>query len=317
MKRIIVKIFNAYWLKEYLMLLRYNKLSFKSKPNSMLISVIDNRRYCQGLTDRLKGIVTVYALSKAMDLKYKCVFTHPFPLTDFLIPNEYDWSAGENELSKSITDVRIKIMRKEPTLKRLLSMFPTDKQIQVYANYDYLEEINRKFNQNYHWGVLFKELFKPSVGLEKQINTHLENIKANGYIACVFRFQSLLGDFKEYNFQTLPSDKQEQLIGKNISALCELIERSDCPVLVTSDSMLFVSRIKNLKNVYTLPGKVVHLDCVCDEQKDVYMKSFVDFFMLSNAKKIYSIGTGIMYPTNFPVYAAKINDIPFERIVLD
>jgi hypothetical protein len=317
MKRFITKIINAYWLKEYIMLLRYYKISFKSTPTPMLISVVDNKRHCQGLTDRLKGIVTVYALSKAMNIRYKCIFTHPFLLSDFLIPNEYDWQPAENELSDTIKDVRFKIMRKEPTLKRLLRIFPTNKQIHVYANYDYLEEINQKFKQNFQWGELFRELFKPSPELEMQLSLHLKNINEGEYIACTFRFQSLLGDFKEYNYQALSPEKQDQLIEKNRNALSDLLDSANCPILVTSDSMLFISQIKDLKNIYTLPGKVVHLDCVSDERNDVYMKSFIDFFMLSKAKKIYSIGTKIMYPTNFPVYAAKINNIPFERILID
>jgi hypothetical protein len=81
--------------------------------------------------------------------------------------------------------------------------------------------------------------------------------------------------------------------------------------------MTFLSKAKQLNRVFTLPGKIIHVDCVMDEQKEVYMKLFVDFFMLSKAKKVYSIGTKQMYPTNFPVYAAKINNAPFERILID
>jgi len=317
MKRQIVKFFNAYWLKEYIMLLKYYKISFKPQKKALLVSVIDNRRNCQGLTDRFKGIVTVYALSKGLNMEFKCIFTHPFNLTDFLHPNEYNWVAQANELSTAMKDVRIKIMRKEPTLKRLLRMFPTDKQILVYANYDYLEEINQKYAQDFQWGKLFKELFKPSKELEAQLDFHLKTLHEGKYIACVFRFQSLLGDFKEYHYQALPVNEQEELIEKNKNALNNLVQNSSCPVLVTSDSLKFISRIKNIKNIHTLPGKVVHLDCVIDEQKEVYMKSFIDFFMLAKSTKIYSIGTKMMYPTNFPVYAAKINNIPFERILID
>lgn len=317
MKRFLLKITNAYWLKEYILLLRYYKKSLSTLKRPMLISAIDNRRNTQGLTDRFKGIVSIYALSKALNIEFKCVFTHPFHLSEFLIPNKYDWLPANDDLSASIKDVRFRIMRKERTLKRLLNILPSNKQVRVYANVDYLEELNHSFNQNFKWGELFNELFIPTEMLEKQLNYHLNIIRESEYIACVFRFQSLLGDFKEYKSKSLSENERELLIEKNRKALVKLIENSQCKVLITSDSMLFISEIKDLKNVYTLPGKVVHMDCVSNEQNEVYMKSFIDFFMLSKAKKIYSIGTKQMYPTSFPFYAAKINDIPFERILID
>ena len=317
MKQQIVKIFNAYWLKEYIMLLRYYKFSFSPRKKEMLISVIDTRRNCQGLADRFKGIISIYALSKALEMEFRCIYTHPFQLTNYLIPNEYNWLPKKDEISNSIKNVRFRILRKELTLKRLIRVFPTKKQWQIYANVDYIEEINRTYNKEFQWGILFHELFKPTEELEQQIQYQLSQIKGQEFIACGFRFQSMLGDFNEYNAKSLSEIEKEILIEKNITALKEVVDNVNCPVLVTSDSTTFLSRAERLDKVFTLPGKIVHVDCVIDEQKEVYMKLFVDFFMLSNAKKVYSIGTKKMYPTNFPVYAAKINNIPFERIIID
>ena len=316
MKHFIIKIFNAYWLKEYILLLRYLRYSSEPLKNQMLISIIDDKRNCQGLTDRLKGIVSIFALSKALNIPFKCIFTHPFYLTEFLVPNKYNWVPTEEELSNSVKDVRFRIMRKQNTIKRLIRILPSKKQIRIYANMDYLEEINSKYNQQFEWGSLFNELFQPTEILKLQLNENLEKIKEKDFVACTFRFQSLLGDFKEYHNKSLSNDEQEILIQKNIIGLENLLKKDHCPILVTSDSSTFISRIKNIPNIYTMPGKVVHMDCVCDEQNEVYLKSFIDFFMLSKAKKIYTIGTNKMYPTNFPVYAAKVNNIPFERIII-
>lgn len=46
------------------------------------------------------------------------------------------------------------------------------------------------------------------------------------------------------------------------------------------------------------------------------LKSGLDFYMLSEAQKIYRIGTPYMYPSEFPVYAAKVHGIPFESITI-
>lgn len=315
-KLAIVRFFNAYGLKEYWMLLKYSNIFARTHSKPMLISAIDGRRKSQGLSDRFNGIISMYALSKATGSTFRILFTHPFYLTQFLVPNKYDWLPKDNELSSSIKDVRFKILRKQPKLSRLLKAFPLKKQIRVYANYNYLDEINHLYGKQYESGLLFHELFKPTNELDDLIQFHTGRIGTE-YIACVFRFQSLLGDFLEYNNKSLPEEKQKLLIEKNKQALINLMENTNCPILVTSDSTKFISEIKNLNNIYTLPGKVVHLDCSSEEQKEVYMKSFIDLFMISHAKKVYSIGTNFMYPSSFPMFAAKINNVPFERLLID
>ena len=318
LKKSVTLFFNAYGLKEIQMLLKYHKFSLRrSEKMPMLISMVDGRRLGKGLTDRFKGIVSVYALAKANDVLFRCIYNHPIQLVDFLVPNDYNWLPQPEELSDTVSGVRFKLLRKQHTIKRLLKVLPPKKQIRVYANLDYVDEINSKDNQQYQWGQLFGELFRPTKLLEDQLQLHRNRMGNSGYIACVFRFQNLLGDFKEYHFKPLPEAGQRQLIAKNINALKQISEQSDMPVLVTSDSATFIAALKTLKNIYTIPGRLVHIDNVVGEENEVYLKSFVDFFMLSRAEKIYSLGTAIMYKTDFPKYAAKVHGIPFERILIE
>ncbi len=309
----IVRFFNAYKIKELILLFENCKFTTSSQKRPMLISVVDGKRSSQGLTDRFKGIISMYALSKATNTLYRIVYTHPFHLTEFLIPNTFNWLPQENELSDSVRDVRYRILRKNPRVNKMLRYFPLKKQYRVYGNYDYIEQINLKFDKNYTFNGLFNELFKPTKLLENELNYHLEKI-GKKYIACTFRFQSLLGDFKEYHFKSITAEKQKQLIDTCKNALIKLIESNDCTVLVTSDSIRFLTEISALKSVYIIPGKVVHVDCTTGETNNVYMKSFVDFFMIGNAEKVFIIGTKQMYATQFPVYAAALFNKPFERI---
>src|SRR5690606_17261658 len=155
LKKAITLFFNAYGLREIQMLLKYHKLSFaKSDKTPMLISMVDGRRLGKGLTDRFKGIISVYALAKAVDAPYRCIYTHPMPLVDFLEPNAYNWLPNPDELSESTSDVRFKLLRKQHTIKRLLKVLPLKRQVRVYANLDYLDEVNRKYNHQYQWGEL-------------------------------------------------------------------------------------------------------------------------------------------------------------------
>ncbi|MDY0201279.1 MAG: hypothetical protein RBR40_09855 [Tenuifilaceae bacterium] len=315
-KLAIMRFLNSYPLQELFLLLKYHKLKRSEHKEPMLIISIDGRRNTQGLADRFSGIVSMYALSKALNVPFRCMFIHPFNLTDFLQPNIYDWSPKEEEISESINGVRYCILRKSRSVGYLLKRFPIKKQIRVYANLNYLDEINKKFGQNFIWSELFNELFRFTPELEEQLNMHKEMIGGK-YIACVFRYQSLLGDFKEYRFRPVSEKEQKELIEKNKNALRSLAEDVNMPVLVTSDSQRFISEVKHLKNIFTLPGRVVHLDCTHNEQKQVYMKSFIDFFMISGAEKAFSMGTSKMYPTGFPLCAARLGNIPFNRILVE
>lgn len=78
-----------------------------------------------------------------------------------------------------------------------------------------------------------------------------------------------------------------------------------------------MNAISEVENIYTMEGNVVHLDYTYHAPSSTYMQSFLDFFMLSRANRVYSIGTSQMYPSEFPLYASKVHNVPFERINID
>ena len=110
-KLAIMRFLNSYPLQELFLLLKYHKLKRSEHKEPMLIISIDGRRNTQGLADRFSGIVSMYALSKALNVPFRCMFIHPFNLTDFLQPNIYDWSPKEEEISESINGVRYCILQ--------------------------------------------------------------------------------------------------------------------------------------------------------------------------------------------------------------
>ena len=61
-------------------------------------------------------------------------------------------------------------------------------------------------------------------------------------------------------------------------------------------------------------GRFLWTVVISSDKYEIYLKSFLDFYVLSEAQKIYRIGTSYMYPSEFPVYAAKVHDIPFASI---
>ncbi len=74
---------------------KYNPIkSVRVKENQIkkyLVYICENRG-CGGIADRIKGIMSVYALALMTDRKLIVNMTFPCKLDKYLIPNEVDWS---------------------------------------------------------------------------------------------------------------------------------------------------------------------------------------------------------------------------------
>ena len=65
-----------------------------------------------------------------------------------------------------------------------------------------------------------------------------------------------------------------------------------------------------------ISGNIIHIDNQPVDDNLTKLKPFLDFYLLSEAQKIYSVRNKDMYPSGFPEYAAKIRNIPFTRIII-
>ena len=133
----------------------------------------------------------------------------------------------------------------------------------------------------------------------------------------------MLGDFKEGNYKILSPVERNKLLDKCIKSVLDIKKKySQKHILVTSDSVTFLNRIKKEENVFIIPGRVVHISFSTNENYNSYLKSFLDFYMLSKAEKVFSVIApemtidGHLFLTTFPEYAAKAGNIDFERIFL-
>lgn len=300
------------------------KLHWKHEPapsgNAGAIAVIDGTQYDGGLCDRMKGIITLYAWCKQRGLGFRIMHTHPFRLEEYLVPAEYDWILKPGELSLNIRHSRFFHMRGENLARRLIKL-DTQKQILYSNNRDCLDILNADRGTDYRWGELFRELFRPSPEMEAM----LQKLKAGiggPYNASVFRFQNLLGDFKEYGYRPVGDEEARRLLMQRcLEDLKKHISETDGrPMLVTSDSITFLTEASRIENVHIIPGSLAHMGGAGKDlpgnPHEVYMKSFLDFYMLSEAETVACIGTSQMYPSQFPLYAAKVNDRPFSRILI-
>lgn len=298
---------------------KYFKLkwyTWKRLPfNVTAVAVVDGRFYSGGLADRFKGMVSLFAWAKRRNIPFRIEYTMPFQLLDYLVPNKYDWTIKEGDFVRSIKAADIVYSVSEPTVIHRMRRKGINRQVHFYGNRDLLPSMNIKHQD---WGEYFKELFKPAEKLQLTIN-RIKPTLGEKYFAAVFRFQNLLGDFPEYDFKPLDTkQEQDDLINGCLEKVIELIKiEGGKTCLVTSDSQLFLRIVSNLNGVKIIPGSLVHLGFNTNGNYEQYEKSFVDFYLLSESEKIYSIVSGNMYPSEFPLYAAKVNNIPFKRIIIN
>lgn len=291
------------------------------KGTNETIFIVDGKLNHGGLSDRFNGIISTYAICKTYNIPFRIKWEYPFTLQDYLIPNKYDWIIKENEIFALNTNSNVVIVLNDPKSKALFKI-TNQSQNHIYANISILDSIQKKYGIRYEWHALFQELFKPNIILEEKIKEQLKRIK-KPYIGIVFRFQQLLGDFKEGNYKTLPNSKQHELLEKCVNSVQRIkAQYPQYHTLVTSDSITFLNRIKEEENVFIIPGKIVHITFSTNENYESYLKSFLDFYMLSKAQKVFSVIApemtidGHLFLTTFPEYAAKAGNVDFERIFL-
>lgn len=296
----------------------YRPFFIKGKGNRYVF-MADGTRPHGGMFDRLKGLISIYAIAKAQEKQFKISFTHPFYLEHFLVPNKCNWFIQKEDLHYSFPASR-PIYAYGETSHPFRLMKNRKGEVHFYYGFDSLQDINRKFGTNYEWGVLYRELFRPSELLQHTIAHYKEKV-GQDYIACHCRIMNLLGEKVEAfgNQLVLSKEKQEVLKEKLLNGILAIAKNHPGKrILLATDNNIFAEYAqKHSKQVYIVPGDIKHIDTTGQTAEDTYLKLFLDYYMIAEAQYVYSIIGGRLYPSAFPQYAAKIGGKPFERVELD
>lgn len=285
----------------------------KEKVPPIAIFCLDSRTFAYGFADRLRGIISCYAYAKAVNIPFRIEHVDPFELSDYLVPNSYDWQIKFGEKSNNLLYANpVFFVQNIPNI-RSMRLFKTNnkRQHHLYTNADYIKEVNDKYNKNYVFGDLYTELFKPSMQLEKMIDGLKLQI-GGSYVSVSFRFMQLMGDFKDCYGDVLSEEDKNDLLEKSLSLVMSLYEKEQKTVLVTSDSQTFIDTVSKLNYVYTIPGEIGHIGF--SQDKKVIEKMFIDFCMISQAEHVYMAHSGKMYRSNFAKTAAMSNNTPYTEI---
>ena len=283
----------------------------------VIFMVTAETTFNMGLADRLRGITSVYKVCKEMGVPFKLYFKVP-NMIDYLEPNKYNWVIEEKDLCYDTKyTYPCTLLTYHANLNSMLQSFAHKTILKHYINKPY-QQIHVHTNMvasEKEYGQLFKELFKPTPLLQEQLDIHLPRLGGEKtYIAMVFRFRQLLGDLKEGG-EILPEEQRESYLQQTIKCVeREHDKRPNEKILVTSDSKTFISKVKELPYVYTLPGEVVHMGFTTDADKLTYLKSFLDYYMISFAHTVISIRDKKMYHSGFALRAAMLNDAKYMEV---
>jgi len=278
-----------------------------------IIAVNDEAYQNGGLCDCLHGIVSAYYVAKKQNRQFRICFTHPFHLSDYLLPNLTDWRIESEDIdyqSSRVRNVPMMLGRFHATwaeerafhLRYLTQIAEQSGSTLLYTNAHLVGE--REFS------ALFTELFRPSVALQQQIDYHLTQI-GGPYIGASFRFRNLLGDVSEPDSSPTTRQEQEALIRRSIAQIESLhTENPNFRIFVASDSSNFCASLQSLPYVYCVQGHRGHISYQGTES---VMSAFIDLFILSKSEGNTLFISDQLYRSGFAMTASFIGNISYQE----
>lgn len=283
-----------------------------------VVFMADGFRRSSGLADRLRGIVSLFGYCTDHGLDFRIYFTHPFLLSRYMIPADYDWRFSADQMCWNSADARafhlvtvnndnrsreIRYQR-----RRLSKCLSNEKimQAHVYTAFDCEDE---------RFDVLFKRLFRPAPKVQAIVDEIKQRL-GDDYISVSARFMELLGDFVEPKQARVPLDAtaQRRLMDACIEAISRL-RSADVKVLLTSDSMKFLRYAsERLDFVEYIEGDVCHISVDNPDRDAADLKTFADFFAIAGAAESYLLLGPGMYPSNFSKRAAQADGHKFRTV---
>ncbi|OWF44664.1 hypothetical protein KP79_PYT01664 [Mizuhopecten yessoensis] len=250
-----------------------------------------HRGGCGGWSDRMSGMFSVYVISVMLRKHFLIKYTRSGNLTDFLIPNSFDWKYNSSILTGRSSDYLDFFCKtpnaiKKQNLTGLNNLFSKDVNF-VRMNWDYTEHF-RKFRgvqnvipwiQELHFSDIylkfFKTLFKPTHMITKTVNKVIQNVTK---LACA---HIRMGGSVTIKGDDTHTD-EKQLV--HIWNFLKTKEASKYSIFIATDAEFVRKRAKVLfKHLLETEGRIVHIDWGAKGAGLVggYWKVVVDFFVLT------------------------------------
>ena len=313
-----------YFILKFVDFLKRLDAILKSDFSPSIIFMADGKCYSGGLCDLFRNICWLYLLSKLLNCDFKICFTYPFNLSEYLTENEHKWYINREDIingeAKKIVVASFDFTGGPQKFENTETDTVSSKCF-VQTISDLVNKYERilcyfhiKGAKYLHFRETFFELFSPSQKLQNNIDANLKKTSEK-FVAAHFRFQKLLGDFKDTVGKTLDDAQKEILIERCINILQEIAEHSGgLKILVCSDSVCFLKAAKNLDFVFTVDGGkdiIKHTAVANDIDDEDLLKLFTDLFLMSYAERIYTVVEGDMYGGCFAKTAALLGQTQY------
>lgn len=277
------------------------------RPQDRIIIIFDEiKNYC-GLADIIKSIVGVYYVAKQNGLGFKIYCKYPLELSKYLQPTLVDWQIDKEDINRCIFQTKL------INYTGIEAVAPIKKGVEYhvynFVGKNILQNTKGK-NWEQEWHKLFTDLFRPTSFVLNVIKE--QGLPEGEYIAVHIRFLNCLEavepDALTYS-RPLDSSKRNKLLTCLFNAIDLL--KQDFKVVVFSDSKVFAKMSKQ-RGYDILEGDIGHLSY--NQSEETTLKTFVDWYCISRAKKIYSLRGGPLYNSAFPLYASLIGNKEYNEI---
>ncbi|XP_021343206.1 uncharacterized protein LOC110443352 isoform X2 [Mizuhopecten yessoensis] len=266
---------------------------------------------CGGWSDRMSGMFSVYVISVILRKHFLIKYTRSGDLTDFLVPNSFDWKYNSSILTGrtwEYHDLFAKVPNaiKKRTLTGLKNLFSKDVNF-IRMNWDFTVNF-RKFRGlqkvipwllELHFSDIylkfFNTVFKPSNMITKAVNKVVQNVTK---LACAHirmgGSATIRGDDKHTD------EKQLEHIWNALKTM----EASNYSIFIATDADFVRERAKSLFNhLLEVEGRILHTDWGAKGEglKGGYRKVVVDFFVLTKCDVL------ILTKSGFGIMSAYLN----------
>lgn len=297
-----------YFIKNFVLYIQKYQLKLdKEVHGNTVYFIFDPKQSHPGLADRLKVIVCAYWIAKINGYDFK-VISDTFQLPKYLHENKVKWIGAPEDLSYSIQNSRLLAYNGSGKIPKL------NKRIKQYHIVYYIGRNIMVCNQISNWESLWHQCFGELFVWSDHLITcyqalHLINKR---YVSAHLRFVNALEKFEDGHYNTIPKQKQDELINNCLKELKNIQKRHDIPLIVFSDSNIFLTYAKQA-GFQSIGGFVGHISYIHNE--DIELKTFLDFYAISQSQKAYRIVKPHMYQTMFSYYAAVSSNIEIETIM--
>ena len=287
-----------------------------------IVSMQDDFFSSGGLVDRIKGIVTGYFLAQELGIDFHIFFSDVHdPMISIIKKERIHLIFDRNQLdfSKKVSAPVVFYNYRPEALSRVKRKMNRKSQLHFYSNMDLLFLLHKdEKGRNKIWSDLFKHIFDPAIYGSMSADGGVNS----GSIGIHLRFIGLLGDFKDLRQYVLSDEDKNRMLEWCSEKICKIASQHDDPIIVVSDSVLFLKSIMLDSKANGFFPKLV-LDPVSightalENAAGVFEKAVIDFNSLSSCKKVYQLRYGKMHNSDFSRYASMVNSNEFELVESD